>query len=115
MSVPGSKLPCMTEAVHLYSYLRPSALDLPGGRLGLETSGGTALAGTAANPTFFTGFLASPAAAAGGLQAVARVARTRYFEQTQVRVADPVVTGNGDRLRFESLSACCGVYARLDV
>ncbi|NEE39258.1 SWIM zinc finger family protein, partial [Streptomyces sp. SID7982] len=25
------------------------------------------------------------------------------------------VTGNGDRLRFESFSGCCGVYARLDV
>jgi hypothetical protein len=105
----------MAEAVHLYSYLRPSALDLPGGRLGLETSGGTALAEPAANPTFFTGFLASPAVAAGGLQAVARVASTRYFEQSQVPVRDPVVTCNGDRLRFESLSACCGVYARLDV
>ncbi len=28
---------------------------------------------------------------------------------------DPVVTCNGDRLRFESFSACGGVYARLDV
>ncbi len=26
-----------------------------------------------------------------------------------------MVTGNGDRLRFESFSGCCGVYARLDV
>ena len=32
-----------------------------------------------------------------------------------LRAADPVVTSNGDRLRFESFSACCGVYARLDV
>jgi len=27
---------------------------------------------------------------------------------------DPVVTGSRDRLRFESFSGCCGVYARLD-
>jgi hypothetical protein len=105
----------MAEAVHLYGYVRPSALDLTRGRLGLETSGGTALTGPAANPRFFTGFLASPAVAAGALAGVARVARTRYFEQSQVRVRDPVVTCNGDRLRFESFSACCGVYARLDV
>ncbi len=26
-----------------------------------------------------------------------------------------MVTANGDRLRFESFSGCCGVYARLDV
>jgi hypothetical protein len=29
--------------------------------------------------------------------------------------ADPVVTSNGDRLRFESFSSCCGLYARLDL
>ena len=105
----------MAETVHLYGYVRPSALDLARGSLGLETSGGTALAGPAANPRFFTGFVTSPAVAAGGLAAVARVARTRYFEQSQVRVRDPVVTCNGDRLRFESFSGCCGVYARLDL
>jgi hypothetical protein len=26
-----------------------------------------------------------------------------------------VVTSNGDRLRFESFSGCCGVHARLDL
>ena len=68
---------------------------------GLETCGGTTLADpAAANPTFFTGFLASPVVAAGGLQAVARVARTRYFEQSRVGVRDPVETCNGDRLLF---------------
>ncbi len=29
--------------------------------------------------------------------------------------ADPVVTANDDRLRFEGFSACCGAYARLDL
>jgi hypothetical protein len=90
-------------------------LDLPSGRLALETSGGTALAGPVANPRFFTGFLTSPVIAAGGLQSVAQVARTRYYQPDQLAWRDPVVTGNGDRLRFESFSGCCGVYARLDV
>lgn len=105
----------MATPAYTYHYRRPSSLDLPGGRLGLATSGGTGLAGPNENPRFFTGFLAHPAVAAGGLQAVARVARTRYFQPTLVALRDPVVTCNGDRLRFESFSACCGVYARLDV
>src|SRR5215472_1324029 len=115
----------MAEIVHLYRYLRPSVLDVPHRHLGLETSGGTALARPAANPTFFTGFLASPGVAASALAAVARVARARYYEPSRSRALhvewsgpaplDPVVTCNGDRLRFESFSGCCGVYARLDV
>ncbi|MFD0489863.1 SWIM zinc finger family protein [Saccharopolyspora spinosporotrichia] len=45
-----------------------------------------------------------------------RVARSRYPELTgRVAYRDPVVTCNGDRLRFESFSRCCGVYTRLDV
>ena len=33
----------------------------------------------------------------------------------RIAAADPVVTSNVDRLRFESFSACAGVYARLDL
>ena len=48
------------------------------------------------------------------------MARTRFYVPPGMlakvlRHADPVITSNGDRLRFESLSPCCGVYARLDV
>lgn len=54
------------------------------------------------------------------LRVCGRVAGTRFYVPpgmvaAEVRAADPVVTSNGDRLRFESFSACCGVYARLDV
>ena len=31
-----------------------------------------------------------------------------------LRAADPVVTLDGERLRVESFSQCCGVYARAD-
>ncbi|WP_433175029.1 SWIM zinc finger family protein [Actinoallomurus sp. CA-150999] len=103
----------MSDATQSYAYLHRSSLT--DGRLGLETSGGTALAGPVAHPRFFSGFLTDPAPAAAGLLAVAKVARTRYFMPIQERVRDPVVTSNGDRLRFESFSACCGVYARLDL
>jgi hypothetical protein len=111
----------MAGAVAAYSYVRPSALLHAGGRseLSLETSGGTTAAGRAAHPRFFAGFLTEPEQAAKGLLSVAAVARARYYlpmtAQRLAEILDPVVTSNGDRLRFESFSGCCGVYARLDV
>ncbi|WP_327074717.1 SWIM zinc finger family protein [Kitasatospora purpeofusca] len=107
----------MSQSAHAYAYLRPSAvLEGAAGRsLALETSGGATPLGDAAHPRFFAGFLAEPAPAAAALLAVADVAAARYY-QPQLRASlDPVVTANGDRLRFESFSGCCGVYARLDV
>ena len=108
-------------AAQSYRYLRPSALvtDRDGADLCLETSGGSTASGRVANPRFFTGFLTEPEQAAKGLLSVAAVARARYYvpmtAQRLQEILDPVVTSNGDRLRFESFSGCCGVYARLDV
>jgi len=102
-------------ATHAYRYLRPSSADLQRGLLGLQTSGGLTVAGPAANPRFFTGLLASPEVTAAGVLAVANVARARYYQPGLAASRDPVVTCSGDRLRFESFSGCCGVYARLDV
>ena len=107
----------MADAVTALRYLAPSRLDADG--LDLQTAGGSTPAGTAANPRFFAGFLTEPEQAAQGLLAVAAVARARYFvPMTAARAAairDPVVTSDGAALRFESFSACCGVYARYDV
>jgi SWIM zinc finger len=107
----------MAAAEHTYSYLAPSTVATEDGRseLTLATSGGRE-----AHPYFFTGFLGRPQQTAQALLAVAEVARTRYYEPPQmirarILAADPVVTSNVDRLRFESFSACAGVYARLDV
>ncbi|MER7829483.1 SWIM zinc finger family protein [Streptomyces sp. NPDC095602] len=107
----------MTRSVQAFAYARPSALgSSPSGRaLGLETSGGLTPVGAEAHPRFFSGFLTSPPAAARGLLAVADVAAARYHQRMRPGSLDPVVTGNGDRLRFESFSGCNGVYARLDV
>ncbi|WP_062440776.1 SWIM zinc finger family protein [Herbidospora daliensis] len=105
----------MTSATQAYSYAAPSSLV--DGRLGLSTSGGRALSGPAAAPKFFSGLVTQAAPAAAALLGVADVAMARYH-QPQARpawVRDPVVTCNGDRLRFESFSACGGVYARLDL
>ncbi|MFE0424646.1 SWIM zinc finger family protein [Streptomyces sp. NPDC058953] len=107
----------MTRTTQALAYSRPSALSSAAGGdlLGLETSGGLTPAGAEDSPTFFAGFLESPQTAARGLLAVADVAAARYVRPELRRLLDPVVTGNGDRLRFESFSGCCGVYARLDV
>ncbi|WP_225827679.1 SWIM zinc finger family protein [Streptomyces naphthomycinicus] len=107
----------MTRSLQAVAYRRPSVLQssADGRRLGLETSRGATPTGVEDHPRFFTGFLTSPQITAAALLAVADVAAARYY-QPQLRASlDPVVTGNGDRLRFESFSGCGGVYARLDV
>ena len=104
-------------AEHTYRYLAPSEVRAEGDQaeVSLATSGGAA-----EHPYFFTGFLAEPRQTAQALLVVAEVARTRYYEPpnmvaARIMAADPVVTSNLDRLRFESFSACAGVYARLDL
>ncbi|MFF7840378.1 SWIM zinc finger family protein [Streptomyces ossamyceticus] len=107
----------MTRSLQAVAYTRPSVLESAAGghRLGLETSRGATPTGFQDHPRFFTGFLTSPQVAAAALLAVADVAAARYYQQQLLASLDPVVTGNGDRLRFESFSGCGGVYARLDV
>ncbi|MEU5340926.1 MULTISPECIES: SWIM zinc finger family protein [unclassified Streptomyces] len=107
----------MTRSLQAVAYTRPSALESApdGRRLGLETSRGATPRGVEDHPRFFAGFLTSPQVASAGLLAVADVAGARYYQRQLPASLDPVVTGNGDRLRFESFSGCGGVYARLDV
>ena len=104
-----------------YRYARPSTVSARDGtiELALATSGGVTSRGHVEHPVFFDGFLGHPEQSAVALLAVAKVARTRFYSPPGMvaailRAADPVVTSNGDRLRFESFSACCGVYARYD-
>ena len=98
-----------------YVYRNQSTLDLTDGvDLRLATSSG------AAHPYFFDGLVERADVVAAALLVVARVARTRFYTPPGMlaailTAADPIVTSNGDRLRFESFSACCGVYSRLDV
>ncbi|MGW8529880.1 SWIM zinc finger family protein [Nocardiopsis sp. NPDC055824] len=107
----------MSHTAYTYAYLRPSAVHstATGDTLSLQTSGGTTPAGRAGRPRFFAGFLTNPQVAAAGLLSVADTAAARYHRPQNRASLDPVVTGNGDRLRFESFSGCCGVYARLDL
>ncbi|MFG2818236.1 SWIM zinc finger family protein [Kitasatospora sp. NPDC048365] len=107
----------MSQALQTYRYLRPSAVldGAAGPGLALSTSGGGGPAGAGVHPGFFSGFLTAPAPAAAALLAVADVAAARYHLPQRRASLDPVVTANGDRLRFESFSGCGGVHARLDV
>lgn len=109
-------------AEQIYLYLAPSEVRLLSDRTDvvLATSGGNVEDHPAIHPRFFDGFLEQPEQTAVGLLACARVARTRYYQPPGMvaailRAADPVVTSEAADLRFESFSACCGVYARLDV
>lgn len=89
-----------------------------GNHLDLATALAATPSGLVQNPVFFTGFLSRPDIAAAGMLAVADVAGSRYADAGLMgRLAnlDPVVTASGDRLRFESFSACNGVHARLDL
>lgn len=101
----------MTEVA--YRYLKPSAVMEHGADRMVELS---TAGGRSDNPHFFSGFAEQPLLTARAMLAVAEVARTRYFDPgAATRSRDPVVTANEDVLRFESFSACNGVYARFDL
>lgn len=113
-----------TASAQTYVYARASALT-DARILDLQTSGGTArISGapgavpsprTAAHPRFFAGLLGEAEPAAAALIGLANVASAHYYRRVPTYLRDPVVTCDGERLRFESFSACGGVYARLDV
>ena len=100
-----------------YRYRSPSTLvgDGERRRLRLATSGGPA-----ANPRFFRGRLLLPVVAADLLLTLGDVARSRFHVPSAMLIkilelADPVATCADDRLRFETFSACCSVYGRVDL
>jgi hypothetical protein len=95
----------MSEVVLAYD--RPSRLD--GGVLGLGR------AGRSGPLPFLDGWVARPGLVAALLLAVAAVARSRYFLPAAARLLDPILTSGDGRLRLESFSSCCGVYARADL
>ena len=93
-------------------YGRASTVTADSLRLATELDRGAAV--------YFDGFATHPVPTARALAAVAEVAATRYYEPSamiaaRIRAADPVVTAEDDRLRFESFSLCAGVHARLDL
>lgn len=105
-----------TAVDQIYAYTRPSTCTRSevGTNLDISTSSG------GLHPHFFSGRLHHPRQNATLLLAVSRIPRTRFYVPPAmlaagIALADPVVTANGDRLRFEAFSACAGAYARLDL
>jgi hypothetical protein len=90
-----------------------------GESIALQTALGRTPDGEVDHPELFRGFLGRPDVAAAAILAVADVAAARYADPALLRWIgsglDPVVTASGDRLRFESFSACNGVHARFDL
>jgi SWIM zinc finger len=102
---------------HICAYPFQSALSVVRGRPRLALAASSA---PAAERLFFAGRLLKPEIAAQLLLATSEVALRRYFIPPAMvarilRAADPVVTVAGGRLRLESFSQCCGVYARADL
>ncbi len=69
---------------------------------------------------FFRGYLREARPFAEGLLTIAQTARSRFHIPPAmlnriILESDPVITSDATHMRFESFSACCGVYARLDV
>jgi hypothetical protein len=98
------------------SYEFASHVDVSAGRTLVQLAASSA---PAAGDAFFDADLVRPARFARLVLAVADLSLKRYFMPSTMleRIltqADPVVTSGGGVLRFESLSACCGVYARAD-
>ncbi|OZB87914.1 MAG: hypothetical protein B7X41_10915 [Microbacterium sp. 14-71-5] len=96
-----------------YSYAATSALETEGGQLALGL--------VSTDPeSLLDGFVERADLVASGLLRVGEVAATRFYQHpaataAQIRAADPIITVGAGAVRFESLSADCGVAARLDV
>lgn len=97
-----------------YSLTFPTPSLLGDQGLRLATSTGIGPEGQVISPQFFSGFLNHPQQAAKALLALANIASSSYFRRVDRQNLDPVVTSDGECLRFESFSQCAGVYGRFD-
>jgi hypothetical protein len=103
------------ELVYRYVTESRCAIDEGATRLSLQTSGGIA-----PNPRLFEGWITSGRPAAAALLLLGHVAMTRFYTPPAMvarilMAADPIVTADGENVRFEVFSPCNGVYARLDL
>lgn len=107
----------MASVAHAYQYLNRSELsdcgDIP--HLQLATSN----PGEVAHPHLYTGHFTAPRQAAALLGAVQSLVGSRFFTPANsvakaIMLADPVITVDGEQLRFEGFSSCCSAYIRAD-
>ncbi|KQY22021.1 hypothetical protein ASD16_15330 [Cellulomonas sp. Root485] len=95
-----------------YRYGSASSLSVDPGRVALGLS-------TTDPGTYLDAFTERADVVAAALLLVGRVAATRFYDPMTAaqlaELADPIITTGDGTVRFESLSACCGVAARLDL
>lgn len=109
----------MTAVAHAYRYARPSALSQDAQpQLTLATS--SPQGADNRHPHFFEGRLLQPRLCAQLLSAVHLVVGARFYTPANsvaraIQLADPVVTADGQKLRFEGFSSCCSCYVRADL
>lgn len=107
----------MAAVAFAYQYLTRSELT-PGGRtphLQLATYN----PGGVAHPYLYQGRFTAPRQAAALLGAVQLLVGSRFFTPANsvakaILLADPVITVDGEQLRFEGFSSCCSTYIRAD-
>src|SRR6185312_2535530 len=102
-----------TSFEHIERYANSSSVSASGIFLAASSS-------SVSTAPLFAGCLAAPRRGADLALTLAQIVRTRYYTppgmlQRLIQQSDPVITCGGGVLRFEGLSACCGVYARLDL
>lgn len=97
---------------YVYRYPFSSALDTHKGDRALKLA--TFTAGEQ-SPYFFEGKMAEPVALTRMFLVLSDIVRTHFFMPLPEAALDPVFTSNDSALRMEGFSACCGVYARIDM
>jgi hypothetical protein len=117
----GDAMSAAARIDYTYRYAFPSELLRDGSAWGLRlaTFGGRSEK-PAEVPFFFSGQLRQPETAAAMLLTLAKVVTTRFYMPramllAKLLLADPVITSSEELLRLEGFSACCGVYARVDL
>lgn len=66
-------------------------------------------------PYFFQGVMRDPRVLADMFLILSDIVRTHFFLPIPHHALDPVLTSSDSMLRMEGFSACCGVYARIDM
>jgi SWIM zinc finger len=103
------------DQTYLYPFASRLIKTAEGSALRLATCGGAC-----DHPYFFEGRLRRPGRAAALLRGLVDVVQSRFYIPPAMLARilaqyDPVVTSSGDVLRLEAFSACCSIYARVDL
>lgn len=108
----------MAGVAHAYQYLARSELR-QGNTSGLHLATSNPGSDASSHPHLYEGRFTAPRQAAALLSAVHLLVGSRFFTPANsvakaIALADPVITVDGERLRFEGFSSCCSAYIRAD-